>query len=103
MKEAENVPSWIRGLEDEDLNLLHRFLLASGSLKSLAREYGVSYPTVRLRLDRLIQKVRLLDDSEPQSPFHQKIRMLVLEGKMDRDVAKTVIREFESSKREESS
>ena len=97
------IPAWIRGLEEEDLNLLHRFLLASGSLKSLAREYGVSYPTVRLRLNRLIQKVRLLDESETESPFHQKIRMLVVEGRLDRAVARILIRAFEENQQKESS
>ena len=45
---------WIDELSDEDLAFLRRFLLASGTLKQLAEDYGISYPTVRLRLDRLI-------------------------------------------------
>ncbi|MSQ94547.1 MAG: DUF2089 family protein [Gemmataceae bacterium] len=47
---------WIDLLEDEDVAFLKRFVLASGSLKELAEAYGLSYPTVRLRLDRLIAK-----------------------------------------------
>ena len=31
------------------------FILASGSLKEMAAKYGISYPTVRARLDRLIE------------------------------------------------
>jgi len=31
------------------------FILASGSLKEMAAKYGISYPTVRSRLDRLIE------------------------------------------------
>ena len=53
------LPPWLGGLEEEDLNFIRRFLLASGSLKEVAHQYGVSYPTVRLRLDRLIQKIQL--------------------------------------------
>ena len=45
---------WIDHLSPDDLAFLRRFLLASGTLKQLAQEYGVSYPTIRLRLDRLI-------------------------------------------------
>ena len=56
------VPEWMAELEEEDMAFIRRFLLASGSLKEVAGEYGVSYPTVRLRLDRLIQKIRLADD-----------------------------------------
>ena len=53
------IPGWMAELEDEDLAFVKKFLLASGSLNEVASVYGVSYPTVRLRLDRLIQKIRL--------------------------------------------
>ena len=53
----ETVPEWMAGLEDEDVAFIKKFLLASGSLKEVAGLYGVTYPTVRLRLDRLIQKI----------------------------------------------
>ena len=55
----EVVPEWMVDLDDEDVAFVKRFLLASGSLKEVARQYGVTYPTVRLRLDRLIQKIRI--------------------------------------------
>ena len=63
----EMVPGWMAGLEEEDVTFIKRFVLSSGSLKEMAAEYGVTYPTVRLRLDRLIQKIRLEDavDQEP--------------------------------------
>ena len=57
-------PPWIADLDEQDLTFVKRFLLASGSLKEVAAQYGVSYPTVRLRLDRLIQKIRLSDTAE---------------------------------------
>ena len=50
----EVMPDWIADLDDEDINFIKKFLLASGSLKEVAAAYGVTYPTVRLRLDRLI-------------------------------------------------
>ena len=59
----ETVPEWMAGLEDEDLVFIKKFVLASGSLKEMAGEYGVTYPTVRLRLDRLIQKIKLSEDT----------------------------------------
>lgn len=55
------MPVWMAELEDEDLTFVKKFLLASGSLKEVASLYGVSYPTVRLRLDRLIQKIQLTE------------------------------------------
>ena len=54
----ETVPEWMAGLEDEDLVVIKKFVLASGSLKEMAGEYGVTYPTVRLRLDRLIPEFK---------------------------------------------
>ena len=48
------IPTWVEALDEEDFRFLQRFLLSSGSLKGLAQEYGVSYPTVRSRLDRLV-------------------------------------------------
>ncbi|EOS7670157.1 DUF2089 family protein, partial [Enterococcus hirae] len=50
---------WFFNLEPEEQVFIKKFLLASGSLKQLAKEYEVSYPTVRLRLDRLIEKIKL--------------------------------------------
>ena len=44
------IPPWMSNLDDEDMTFIKRFLLASGSMKEVAAQYGVSYPTVRLRL-----------------------------------------------------
>ena len=75
--------SWIDLLNDEDLAFVRRFVLGSGSLKSLAAEYGVSYPTVRLRLDRLIAKITILDSQEITSEFERTARVKHAEGKID--------------------
>ena len=56
----QTVPDWMAELDEEEVSFIRNFMLASGSLKEIAREYGVTYPTVRLRLDRLIQKIRLV-------------------------------------------
>jgi len=48
-------------LDAEDQSFLLSFLKSSGSLKELARQHGVSYPTVRNRLDALIGKVAALE------------------------------------------
>ena len=39
------LPPWMTDLEEEDWAFAKRFLLASGSLKEVAAQYGVSYPT----------------------------------------------------------
>lgn len=74
---------WTDYLEEEDLAFLKRFILASGSLKEIARIYGISYPTVRLRLDRLIKKIRVIDSLEEVGPFEERLRLLYADGKID--------------------
>jgi len=81
--EAKTQP-WLAGMNEEDLGLIKRFLVASGSLKQVAQEYGISYPTVRLRLDRLIEKIKLYESHSPQSPFEQMLRSAHVDGKIDR-------------------
>jgi hypothetical protein len=76
---------WIDALDDEDLTFIQRFILASGSLKELARIYGVSYPTLRLRLDRLIAKVEVLAKNEPSDPYERLLRAEHAAGRLDRD------------------
>jgi hypothetical protein len=88
-----NLIMWIDHLTDEDLAFLKRFLLASGSLKELAQAYGISYPTVRLRLDRLIGKIRILDDQEIQSEFERVLRAAFAEGKIELDTLKLLLAE----------
>ena len=41
----------------EDQDFIIRLIEASGSLKEMARVYGLSYPTIRNRLDSLIDKI----------------------------------------------
>jgi hypothetical protein len=82
---------WIRQLEDEDLMFLKRFVLASGSLKELADAYGISYPTVRLRLDRLIDKIKILDDQGITSAFERLLRVQYAEGKISIETMKALL------------
>jgi hypothetical protein len=82
---------WIDALEEEDVTFIKRFVLASGSLKELASVYGISYPTVRLRLDRLIQKIQLLEHSEVTSPFERLLRLQHADGKIDHQTLKLLL------------
>ena len=79
----QSLPKWLEGLNEEDLNFLKKFILASGSLKDLATSYGVTYPTIRLRLDRLIDKVKILDTTESESDFERVLRACFVDGKLD--------------------
>ena len=89
-------PPWIADLDEQDLTFVKRFLLASGSLKEVAAQYGVSYPTVRLRLDRLIQKIRLSDTTEAD-PYVALVKRLAVDDKLDFDTAKILIAAYRDS------
>ena len=52
----------LAGLGEEDQEFVLEFIKASGSLKEMAGILKVSYPTVRNRLDEIIEK---LSQSEP--------------------------------------
>lgn len=84
-------PAWLAALNVEDIQFLKRFLLTSGSLKDLAAEYQVSYPTIRGRLDRLIAKVRVAEDPKIDDPFVRKLQLLVAEGSMPQVMAKDLL------------
>ena len=95
--ELNKIPQWMLALEPEDAAFLKNFALKSGSLKEIARLYQVSYPTVRLRLDRLIQKIRLGED-QAADPYVALIKRLAVSDKVDFDAAKILISEYKKQK-----
>ncbi len=92
---------WLPELSEEDRAFIKRFILASGSLKALAKQYQVSYPTLRIRLNRLINKIKVIDDPEAENPFRMKIRMMAAETRISTIVAKEIINAYEKEKRGE--
>jgi len=89
--EKENKKTWIDFLSEEDLAFVKRFVLASGSLKEMAKAYGITYPTIRLRLDRLIEKIKILDSQQIVSPFERIARAQYAEGKIDVHTLKVLL------------
>ena len=89
----EVMPEWLASLDEEDVSFIKKFVLASGSLKEVAGIYGVTYPTVRLRLDRLIQKIRLGEQAD-EEPYIALIKRLPVKDKLDFDTAKLLINEY---------
>ena len=82
---------WIEVLSDEDLHFVKRFMQASGSLKEIAGVYGVSYPTVRLRLDRIIAKLQVADSQQSISEFERILRLQHAEGRIDLETLKVLL------------
>ena len=82
----KEIPLWITQLEADEVQFVKRFLLASGSLKEMADIYGVTYPTVRNRLDHIIRKVKLSEEGM-EDPYVSLIKKMAMEGKMDFEAA----------------
>ena len=93
----EMMRSWLEALDDEDISFIKKFILCSGSLKEIAKEYGVSYPTVRLRLDRLIDKIKVQDDQE-STPYVKLVKKLALDDRLDFETAKVLINAYNKEK-----
>ena len=91
--------NWMSELDTEDMNFIKKFILASGSLKEIAKVYDVSYPTVRLRLDRLIQKIELAEKAS-DDVFINLIKRLTIDEKIELEIAKTIINAYKESKEE---
>lgn len=59
-------------LDHDQMRLLESFLRSRGNLKEMERELGISYPTVRGRVDALVRSLGLADgdsegDAEPET------------------------------------
>ncbi len=70
-------------LNREQLLLLEGFLRSRGNLRELERELGVSYPTVRARVENLLRALGLAD-GEPAA-------VRTVESEMDADSRRTVL------------
>jgi len=91
------VPAWMAELEEEDVSFIKSFILVSGSLKEVAKQYHVTYPTVRLRLDRLIQSIKM-NETKDLDPYVDLVKRLALKDKIDFDTAKLLIQEYKKEK-----
>lgn len=65
--EGHFAPTRFALLDPEQLDFLDTFLRARGNIREVERELGLSYPTVRSRLDSLLEALGLRD-SAPEEP-----------------------------------
>ena len=84
---------WIYNLSDEDITFIKNFVMSSGSLKEVAKLYQITYPAVRLRLDRLIQKMQMNDQIENDA-YISLIKKMVIDDQLDFDTAKILIKKY---------
>ena len=97
--DKEEIPGWVLSLDKESLEFIRKFILNSGSLKSMAKIYDVSYPTVRSKLDQLIQKIELNSKKEDVE-FVNLIKNLVIDERLSLETAKVIIDKYKSERSE---
>ncbi len=88
---AKPTPAWLERLDETDQHFIKRMVLASGSLKQLAAEYEVSYPTIRQRLDRIIERVRIADENPGDDAFEARMRLLVADNQLNPGLARELL------------
>jgi hypothetical protein len=98
--ERKHLPNWVLSLENEDLEFIKKFVLNSGSLKEIAKIYEVSYPTVRIKLDRLIEKIKV-NEAEENEDFIKFIKSLSIDDRISVDDAKLIIEKYKSERKDE--
>lgn len=94
---SKDIPNWILSSDEEDMEFIKNFVINSGSLKEIAKTYGVSYPTVRIRLDRLIQKIKLNDEIDNEE-FIKFIKRLSIDDRINLEEAKLIIEKYKKEK-----
>ena len=70
---------WMDSLEDEDLAFIKR---------------------LRLRLDRLIDKIKILDNQNIDDDFERQLRAQFADGKLDSQVFKRLLAAYQEQKKE---
>lgn len=79
----------LNGLNSSDLHLVKNWILCSGNLKNLASLYEVSYPTVKMRINRIIAKIEIGDENDDE--FIKEVRRLAIEKNISSEITDDVI------------
>ncbi|UOQ83646.1 DUF2089 family protein [Gracilibacillus salinarum] len=96
--DEKEFPNWLLALEKEDLEFIKNFVVNSGSLKEISNIYDVSYPTVRIKLNRLIEKIKA-NDAEEKEAFISFIKTLSIDDRISVEDAKLIIEKYKTMER----
>ncbi len=77
-------------LPREDQDLVVELVLKSGSLKELAESYSVSYPTIRARLDRVIDRLKGVMNGHKPDPLSELLAKHVERGELTASAARAI-------------
>ena len=80
-------------LTAEQLEFLETFIKARGNFKDVERELGISYPTVRSRLDAVIRALGFPSQAEPDREAERRKEILreLAEGRIAPDDAASLL------------
>ena len=80
-------------LSPDQLDFLEIFISARGNFKDIERELGISYPTVRSRLDAMIRALGFPSQAEPdrESERRKEILRELAEGRIAADDAANLL------------
>ncbi len=78
-------------LSEQDQAFVVDLVLESGSLKGLAKVYSVSYPTIRNRLDKVIERLRSIVDGRPADPLREYLADQIRRGTMNVETARRIV------------
>ena len=88
--EGEFYTSPVMSLSEEDQSFVELFVLNSGSLKEMAKLLGITYPTVRSKLDQIISNIK--EEINRHDEYKAEILEKVSQGKITADKAAEIIK-----------
>lgn len=87
---AERRDHPLMAMSPDDLDFIVQFVLASGSLKDMAQLYGVSYPTIRASLDRVIANLQDAVRGTTNDEMTELLAQLVERGEIKPGIARSI-------------
>lgn len=90
--ENEFEQSKLSGLSNEQLMFMEVFLKCRGNIKDVEKELGISYPTVRAKLDDVVSALGYKVEKKPQTNSNDILEMLE-KGEITPDQAVTMLKE----------
>lgn len=70
----------LAGLRYEDQVFVSEFVRSHGSIKYMEKAFGISYPTVKNRLNRIVQQLRLVEVEQVSA--HDEVFELLERGEI---------------------
>jgi hypothetical protein len=74
-------------LRYEDQVFVSEFVRSHGSIKDMEKAFGISYPTVKNRLNRIIEQLQLVEIGTSPAPARDDVLDLLESGEISADEA----------------